>query len=178
MAKNFRNMLDYRFAPSEFEPDVVTEPDLRRFLAYGFLLCFDHLHGLGTELLAPEIDSAYRLRKNFLETVKIAKNNVPDMESGDYTGDQDSGGIIVVNLDGPKLVYEWIFSGYEVDENGGTVRIDLRRTEDSGKVDQVAVWLNVKALSGNRAGAVIADAMALNEDNKETVFESGAENIA
>lgn len=166
--RSFRNPLGFHCPPNGTDPSYVAEHDFERFVAFGMLMSYEHLLGLGTEKLDADTFDVYWLRKNFLDTLEMAIGFLPAMkeEVGDhinYAGDQQENTVPVRfkdnNQSADALDMGWRFERYDRDDS---LLFALSWGEDD-----LAVWLREDALADR--GDVIAKARVWNEQNQGTI---------
>ena len=171
---NLRNPMGFSCAPNACGPDVAIEHDFRRFVAFGLLACHDHLLGNGSEALDAKPEDVSRLRKHFLDELRIALDNIPhiladagDTNSVSYQGDHDGGSpVIPLKHKGSceDLVFCWRFERLDLGDHPCLLFV-----MSWGEPDDFAIWLSLDAVFDRDSGAThnaverpLSDAESLN----------------
>jgi hypothetical protein len=171
---SFANPMGFRCAPNACGPDYASEPDFRRFVAFGMLASHDQLLGPGCESIDADTNHVYWLRKQFLGELQIALDSLPEMmeeegETVNYMGDHDDSAPIFHlkrdkwdgdSPDDNELVIRWCFDRLDKGEDA-CLLVSLTCTD----ADDYSIWLRLDAIKQDAAG-IIQEAEAWNEANK------------
>ena len=150
------NPLGYYCAPNAATPDYVASYNIRDFLAYGFICCYDCVTPDNfTMWNMVEADDVTWLRENFLRVVEKLIINIyggaveiptreDDFDPGQWSesltiGDDDE------NDDDEQFVFDWTPGPVHEDAIAFVLRSTLTKGEGTGGDDEV-IWLSHEAL--------------------------------
>ena len=186
------NPLGYYCAPNGATPDYVASYNIRDFLAYGFICCYDCVTPDNfTMWNLVQADDVKWLRENFLRVVeKLILNlyggtvEIPtkedDFDPGQWSeslfiGDDDEN-----DPDGEQFMFDWTPGPVHEDAIALVLRSTLTKGEGTGGDDEV-IWLAHEALQDRAAvKAAIEEARKINalEASGSSIEAAWAECIA
>lgn len=151
-----RNPLAGHWAPNAATPDYVATHDIRLFLAYGFIQCYNAVHpDYFTMWNMVQVDDVQWLRGYFLRVVEkvIDAYYKGDLETGRSDFDHGVWGQSL-NIgngdegDDEEVMYTWAPEVVQEDAIGIALYCDVLKGEGTGESE--VIWLNLEALRDRR----------------------------
>ena len=176
-----RNPLNYSCAPNQATPDYVAASDVRDFIAYGFLCCFDAVDPDSFTMwnMVKRQDVQW-LRENLLRVLEKLVLNIYAgtdwMESDSDWAESDS--TIGDEGDEEELMMQWAPGPCDENALSLVLSYSLLRGDGLGGDDEV-IWLTFDALKDRAAvKAAIEEARKINGIQSGSLEEEWAEMIA